>query len=69
MSRKIKRPRCYFGCRKPAKYPPENPRWCSQRCAAEWAVEITAGDGMIWNPVHSTWLAEGMHGYEDTEEP
>ncbi len=43
------KPRCYFGCDKPARYPAEEPRWCSQRCAAEWAVAMIEGDDQAWN--------------------
>jgi hypothetical protein len=62
------KPRCYY-CKtsppKPAKYPEDNPRWCSQKCAALWAVAMIEGDGLTWNPVIGDWCDGYTTNYDD----
>jgi hypothetical protein len=56
------RPLCYFGDGKPAKYPASSPRWCSQRCAAEWAANyLDTEDAETWHPCCGAWESDATH--------
>lgn len=62
MGRRAIRPRCYFGCDKPAIYPPESPRWCAVKCAAEWAAQLLdTVDADTWRPCCKRWETEVTH--------
>lgn len=61
MSR-AKRPRCYFRCAKPARYPAHSPRWCSLRCAAEWAAQLLdTEDADSWRSCCGSWETDVSH--------
>lgn len=47
------RPRCYHGCDKPAR---KGYRFCSQRCAAEYAEELVMGNDDAWCPKCKQWV-------------
>jgi len=54
-ARQVK-PRCYYGDGKVARYPADKPRWCSQRCAAEWAAAMKEGGEDEWCPSCRSWI-------------
>ena len=56
-STKHRTPLCIYHDGKPAKWPKRLPRFCTQRCAAEWAAAMN--ESMEWQPVEGS-------GYNNT---
>lgn len=58
MARKRTKPRCYHGCDKPAR---KNGRFCSQKCAAEFAEELVLGNDDKWCSNCQEWVDNEGH--------
>lgn len=64
MGRRATLPRCYAGCDRPVQVPTS--RFCTRRCAAEYAEELVRGNDDAWCLTCRDWV--GVPHDHDTVE-
>ena len=67
MSAPTRRVRCFFGDGRLARYPVDKPRWCGQRCAAEWAAQLMdTEDASTWRSCCQSWETDASHSCKES---